>query len=287
MNDLAGGKQLAAIAKKVPIFNKREEIFLTLSEHQVPMVRAAWFLKMTASYNSAMSEAKTKKRQMPDPSQEWTISLQRCCKDIFIRLTEWYNGGSGAALTTSINAAVPPTPGAHPGGGPNLGPGHPPNMHQNNPTAPNNPSMNPMASSQNSATMNGNLSNIPGQNPSQQSTPSPSASTADDGSGILKQWEYCTELAKFLYEVSVSKKKPLILNPVHEQVVLNVEFSHCRRAFWIVTNGCFGLLTCATKPSLLTTMHGSHSSPCFCLTFQTLLNPNSCLDEYQLRLRRN
>jgi hypothetical protein len=69
MRDLAGAKPLSAIAKKVPIFNKREEIFLTLAENQVPMIRAAWFLKMTASYNSAISEAKTKKRQMPDPSQ--------------------------------------------------------------------------------------------------------------------------------------------------------------------------------------------------------------------------
>jgi mediator of RNA polymerase II transcription subunit 12 len=69
MKDLAGRKPLSAIAKKVPIFNKREEIFLTLAEHNVPMIRAGWFLKMTASYNSAISEAKTKKRQMPDPSQ--------------------------------------------------------------------------------------------------------------------------------------------------------------------------------------------------------------------------
>ena len=69
MKDLAGTKPLSALAKKVPIFNKREEIFLVLAEHSVPMIRAAWFLKMTASYNSAISEAKTKKRQMPDPSQ--------------------------------------------------------------------------------------------------------------------------------------------------------------------------------------------------------------------------
>jgi mediator of RNA polymerase II transcription subunit 12 len=77
MRDLAGGKPLSTIAKKVPIFNKREEIFLTLSEHNVPMIRAGWFLKMTASYNSAISEAKTKKRQMPDPSQG-SIFFKHC-----------------------------------------------------------------------------------------------------------------------------------------------------------------------------------------------------------------
>ena len=69
MKDLAGNKPLSVLGKKVPIFNKREEIFLILAEHSVPLLRAAWFLKMTASYNSAISEAKTKKRQMPDPSQ--------------------------------------------------------------------------------------------------------------------------------------------------------------------------------------------------------------------------
>lgn len=69
MKDLAGTKPLPVLAKRVPIFNKREDIFLTLAEHSVPVLRAAWFLKMTASYNSAISEAKTKKRQMPDPTQ--------------------------------------------------------------------------------------------------------------------------------------------------------------------------------------------------------------------------
>jgi len=69
MKDLAGSKPLSALGKKVPIFNKREEIFFTLAEHQVPLARATWFIRMTASYNSAISEAKTKKRLLPDPSQ--------------------------------------------------------------------------------------------------------------------------------------------------------------------------------------------------------------------------
>ena len=69
MKDLSGSKPLAALGKRVPIFNKKEEIFSILVEFSVPMLRATWFLKMTASYNSAISEAKTKKRQMPDPSQ--------------------------------------------------------------------------------------------------------------------------------------------------------------------------------------------------------------------------
>jgi len=40
-----------------------------LSEYQVPMVRAIWLIKMTAAYTVAISEAKMKKRQLPDSSQ--------------------------------------------------------------------------------------------------------------------------------------------------------------------------------------------------------------------------
>ena len=53
----------------MPIFNKKEEIFVMLSEYQVPMVRAIWLIKMTAAYTVAISEAKMKKRQLPDSSQ--------------------------------------------------------------------------------------------------------------------------------------------------------------------------------------------------------------------------
>lgn len=54
---------------QVPIFNKKEEIFMTLYEFSVPMLRAAWFIKMSSAYIAAISEAKIKKRQLPDPSQ--------------------------------------------------------------------------------------------------------------------------------------------------------------------------------------------------------------------------
>lgn len=55
----------------MPIFNKKEEIFIQLSEYQVPMVRAIWLIKMTSAYSVAISEAKMKKRQVPDSSQGW------------------------------------------------------------------------------------------------------------------------------------------------------------------------------------------------------------------------
>lgn len=56
------------LSKKAPNFNKKEDIFSLLTEHQVPMARAAWFIKLSSAYTVAVSEAKIKKRQMPDPT---------------------------------------------------------------------------------------------------------------------------------------------------------------------------------------------------------------------------
>lgn len=53
---------------QVPVFNKKEEIFQKLFDDNVPIMRAAWFIKMTNAYNTAQSEAaKAKKRQTSDP----------------------------------------------------------------------------------------------------------------------------------------------------------------------------------------------------------------------------
>jgi len=50
------------------VFNKKEEIFQKLFDDNVPIMRAAWFIKMTNAYNTAVSDsAKTKKRQTSDP----------------------------------------------------------------------------------------------------------------------------------------------------------------------------------------------------------------------------
>ncbi|XP_063875602.1 mediator of RNA polymerase II transcription subunit 12-like isoform X2 [Scylla paramamosain] len=51
--DLAGSKPLTSLAKKVPIFSKREDMFLTLCEYSVPMLRATWFIKMTSAYQES------------------------------------------------------------------------------------------------------------------------------------------------------------------------------------------------------------------------------------------
>lgn len=66
--DLAGNKPLMSLSKKAPSFNKKEETFMMLCDYQVPMLRATWFIKLSSAHMVALSEAKNKKRQMPDPT---------------------------------------------------------------------------------------------------------------------------------------------------------------------------------------------------------------------------
>ncbi|CAH0557477.1 unnamed protein product [Brassicogethes aeneus] len=88
--DLAGNKPLMNLAKKAPNFNKKEEIFMMLCENQVPMIRAAWFIKLSSAYTVAVSEAKIKKRQMTDPTTEWTGTLLKFLKDQIPKLQDHY-----------------------------------------------------------------------------------------------------------------------------------------------------------------------------------------------------
>lgn len=52
----------------MPTFNKKEEIFGTLCEYNVPLVRAAWFIKMTAAHNMATQDSRIRRRQAADQS---------------------------------------------------------------------------------------------------------------------------------------------------------------------------------------------------------------------------
>ncbi|XP_067143152.1 mediator of RNA polymerase II transcription subunit 12-like protein isoform X2 [Centruroides vittatus] len=99
--DLAGSKPLTSLAKKVPISNKKEEIFMTLYEFSVPTMRAAWFIKMSSAHTVAISEAKIKKRQLPDPSQEWTQALCKFLREQLQKLAEHYH--SSIALGSASN----------------------------------------------------------------------------------------------------------------------------------------------------------------------------------------
>jgi mediator of RNA polymerase II transcription subunit 12 len=64
---LAGSKPLTALAKKFPFFNKKDEIFTTLADMNIPSCRALWFIKMTNAYYNAQQESgKIKKKQVTD-----------------------------------------------------------------------------------------------------------------------------------------------------------------------------------------------------------------------------
>ncbi|XP_038050746.1 mediator of RNA polymerase II transcription subunit 12-like protein isoform X3 [Patiria miniata] len=89
--DLAGSKPLPYLAKRVPLFNKKDDIFVTLCEYDVPLVRATWFLKMTAAHSAAMSETKMKKRAPNDPSQDWCQMLTKFLRDQLTKIIEYHH----------------------------------------------------------------------------------------------------------------------------------------------------------------------------------------------------
>lgn len=53
---------------QVPVLSKKEDVFAYLAKYSVPLLRAAWLVKMTCAYYAAISEAKIKKRQAADPN---------------------------------------------------------------------------------------------------------------------------------------------------------------------------------------------------------------------------
>lgn len=58
---------------QVPTVLKKEEVFQYLFDHNVPLIRACWYIKMLALYNSTNNDAKQKKRHVAtDPCTEWT-----------------------------------------------------------------------------------------------------------------------------------------------------------------------------------------------------------------------
>lgn len=62
-----GNRDLTVMSIQVPIFSKKEEVFGYLAKYTVPVMRAAWLIKMTCAYYAAMSETKVKKKNTADP----------------------------------------------------------------------------------------------------------------------------------------------------------------------------------------------------------------------------
>ncbi|XP_055373234.1 mediator of RNA polymerase II transcription subunit 12 [Condylostylus longicornis] len=158
--DLAGNKPLLSLAKKAPSFNKKEDIFSMLCENQVSMQRATWFIKLSSAYTVAVSEAKIKKRQIPDPTTEWTGTLVKYMKDLLPKLQESYNPEKPASnVSHNTNPLY----------------GHVPMLTQ---------SITSPAPIHGSGSMA--LNNL--------------ISSGDENKNVVKHWNYCTQLSKFMYE---------------------------------------------------------------------------------------
>ncbi|XP_045454352.1 mediator of RNA polymerase II transcription subunit 12-like [Melitaea cinxia] len=174
--DLAGSKPLSQLAKKAPNFNKKEEIFITLTEYQVAMPRAAWFIKLSSAYTVAVSEAKIKKRQLPDPTTEWTTTLIKFLKDQIPKLAEYYQN----AVAGNIADKTPPS-----------------QSGQGTPSHNSSGSM-PGGSTPNSSTVPNSMHSPGNSSGLGSSTPNPNEST--DWRQALRQWNYCCRLARYLLD---------------------------------------------------------------------------------------
>ncbi|KAL8595941.1 hypothetical protein ACOMHN_018253 [Nucella lapillus] len=108
--DLAGSKPLAQLSRKVPTFNKKEEIFSTLCEYSVPLIRAAWFIKMTAAHNMATQDTRIRRRPAADQSMDWTQSLTKYLREQLQKVQEFYhsstNGPQASGFLLANNHAT-------------------------------------------------------------------------------------------------------------------------------------------------------------------------------------
>ncbi|NXJ10974.1 MD12L protein, partial [Odontophorus gujanensis] len=109
--DLAGSKPLTILAKKVPILSKKEDVFAYLAKYSVPLLRAAWLIKMTCAYYAAISEAKIKKRQATDPNTEWTQIITRYLREQLAKVAEFYHvtssqGSSAVVMPQEMEQAL-------------------------------------------------------------------------------------------------------------------------------------------------------------------------------------
>ncbi|XP_059617864.1 mediator of RNA polymerase II transcription subunit 12 isoform X2 [Phlebotomus argentipes] len=181
--DLAGTKPLASLAKRAPSFNKKEEIFAMLCENQVSMQRASWFIKLSSAYTVAQSEAKSKKRQMPDPATEWTGTMIKFMRELIPKLHEhYYQGVLPEKLQTSATNASTPT------------------SQASSTTSITNTVPTPLTSPASSMHSPGNMGSTP--TTSILAPPSPQ----DEHKHALRQWNYCIQLSKYMYEEGLLDK---------------------------------------------------------------------------------
>ena len=195
--DLAGTKPLSSLAKKAPSFNKKEEIFAMLCENQVTMQRAAWFVKLSSAYTVAVSEAKIKKRQMPDPATEWTGTLIKFMKDLIPKLQEHFHQGPLPEKPPASSGGLTPNPNMTPSS--NTTP-----VPLTSPATDNAEGFSQQAQRTRDFPPTNSLSSNsqPGSIP----PPPPQLSPQEEQKLAQKQWNYCVQLCKYMYEEGLLDK---------------------------------------------------------------------------------
>ncbi|KAL9908703.1 mediator complex subunit kohtalo isoform 2-T2 [Glossina fuscipes fuscipes] len=217
--DLAGNKPLLSLAKKAPSFNKKEEILITLCDHQVNMQRATWFIKLSAAYMVSVSESKNKKRNSFDPVPEWTGNLIKFMKELLPKLQEYYHlcekssssekaslSGQGAPTTQNNNASLALS---HSSNNATLVPSIAspvPMLSPANSQSSSSGGLGVLSSNSGSGVgTSSSQSSITGANqtPVSGSSISGIGSNFEDSRNALKYWNYCTQLSKYMHEESL------------------------------------------------------------------------------------
>uniref|UniRef100_A0A3B4B7V0 Mediator complex subunit Med12 domain-containing protein n=1 Tax=Periophthalmus magnuspinnatus TaxID=409849 RepID=A0A3B4B7V0_9GOBI len=104
--DLAGTKPLTQLAKKVPTFSKKEEVFGYLAKYSVPVMRSAWMIKMTCAYHAAITETKVKKRHVIDPCI-WTQIITKYLWEQLQKVAEFYRQFPNQGCSSPLPAPPP------------------------------------------------------------------------------------------------------------------------------------------------------------------------------------
>ncbi|XP_076812114.1 mediator of RNA polymerase II transcription subunit 12-like protein [Clavelina lepadiformis] len=107
--DLSSSKSLSLLSKRVPVFSKKEDIFQSLAEYDVPLVRSTWFIKMSAAYHLTQTDVKNKKRAANDPNSDWT---QAICKFMREQLTKLNEGNAFAKTNGTLSQHISLLPGS-------------------------------------------------------------------------------------------------------------------------------------------------------------------------------
>ncbi|VDM58325.1 unnamed protein product [Angiostrongylus costaricensis] len=84
--DLARGKALSQLAKKIPTIKRREEGLEYLCDYRIPSFRALWYLKVTAALTGSPNTTKQKKSISDLFSAEYKDIFVKAIKEITIRM---------------------------------------------------------------------------------------------------------------------------------------------------------------------------------------------------------